>query len=52
MQTKKEIIKTLHRQAIFPAKTLKTEAEIDDYVEKIRAEMKQILKGCDGIKLS
>lgn len=52
MQTKKEVIKIIHRQAIFPAKTLKTEAEIDVYVEKIRAEMKQILKGCDGIKLS
>ena len=25
---------------------------LDDYVEKIRANMKQLLKDCDGIKLS
>ena len=49
---KKEIIKAIHRQAMFPARTLKTEEEIDIYVEKIRANMKQLLKGCDGIKLS
>jgi hypothetical protein len=49
---KKEVIKAIHRQAMFPAKTLKTEEEIDIYVEKIRASMKQLLKGCDGIKLN
>ena len=48
----KEVIKTIHRQAMFPAKTLKTEEEIDDYVERIRANMKLLLKGCDGIKLN
>ena len=48
----KEVIKTIHRQAMFPAKTLKTEEEIDAYVEKIRTNMKQLLKGCDGIKLN
>ena len=47
-----EVIKTIHRQAMFPAKTLKSEEEIDAYVEKIRSNMKQLLKGCDGIKLS
>ena len=49
---KKEVIKAIHRQAMFPAKTLKTEEEIDAYVEKIRTNMKQLLKGCDGIKLN
>ena len=34
------------------AKTLKSEEEIDAYVEKIRTNMKQLLKGCDGIKLN
>ncbi|MDO5138372.1 MAG: BREX system P-loop protein BrxC [Oscillospiraceae bacterium] len=48
---KKEFIKAIHRQAMFPAKTLKSEKEIDAYVEKIRTNMKQLLKGCDGIKL-
>ena len=51
-QPKKEIIKAIHRQAMFPAKTLKSEEEIDAYVEKIRTNMKQLLKGCDGIKLN
>ena len=37
---------------MFPAKTLKSDAEIDAYVEKIRDNMKQLLKGCDGIKLN
>ena len=51
-QPKKEVIKAIHRQAMFPAKTLKSEEEIDVYVEKIRTNMKQLLKGCDGIKLN
>ena len=49
---KQEVIKAIHRQAMFPAKTLKSDAEIDAYVEKIRDNMKQLLKGCDGIKLN
>ncbi len=51
-QPKKEVIKAIHRQAMFPAKTLKSEEEIDAYVEKIRTNMKQLLRGCDGIKLN
>jgi hypothetical protein len=51
-QPKQEVIKAIHRQAIFPAKTLKSEEEIDAYVDKIRTNMKQLLKGCDGIKLN
>ena len=47
-----KVIKAIHRQAMFPARTLTTETEIDDYVEKIRTNMKQLLKDCDGIKLS
>ena len=50
--TATEVIKVIHRQAMFPAKILKTNEEIDTYVEKIRNNMKQLLKGCDGIKLS
>ncbi len=51
-QPKEEVIKAVHRQAVFPARTLTTEAEIDAYVEQIRANMKQLLKGCGGIRLS
>ena len=49
---KKENIRPLQRQYIFPAKTLRTEGEIDSYVEKIRTNMKQLLEGHDGIKIS
>jgi hypothetical protein len=48
----KEVIKAIHRQAMFPARTLRSEEEIDTYIEKIRTNMKQLLKGCDGIKLN
>lgn len=48
----KKVIKTIHRQAMFPAKTLETEADIDAYVEKVHTQMKQLLNGCDGIRLS
>ena len=47
-----QVIKAIHRQAMFPAKTLMSEEEIDVYIEKVRANMKQLLKGCDGIKLN
>ncbi|MBD5149892.1 MAG: BREX system P-loop protein BrxC [Oscillibacter sp.] len=50
--TKREIIKTIPRQAMFPAKTLRTEAEIDDYIEKVRNNMKKLLAGSDGIKVN
>lgn len=49
---KKEIIKAIPRQAMFPAKTLKSEADIDDYVEKVREQMKQMLHGADGIRIN
>ena len=35
----------------FPAKRLESEADIDTYVEKIRDQLKQLLKNCDGIQL-
>ncbi len=50
-ETKNEIIKPIPRQAMFPAKTLRTDAEIDDYIGKVRNNMKRMLGGCDGIKI-
>ena len=47
----KKVVKTVYRQAAFPAETLTSEAEIDKYVEKIRAKLKESLKGCDGVEL-
>ena len=49
---KKKVIRTYNRQVVFQAKTLQTEADIDDYVEKIRSQLKQLLKNCDEIKLN
>ena len=48
----KKLIKNISRMAMFPGKTLSSEEEVDDYVEKIRANMKKLLKDCDGIKLN
>ena len=45
-------IKAYNRQILFQAKTLETEADIDAYVETIRAQLKQLLTTCDGIKLN
>ncbi len=51
-EPKKEIIKSIPRQAMFPARTLRTEDEIDKYIEEVRSNMKKILQGCDGIKVN
>ena len=48
----KKLYKAIHRQAVFPTKTLESEEEIDAYVEKMRDTLKQLLKNCDGIKLN
>ncbi len=48
----KKSVKNVHRQVIFPAKTLESEEDIDAYLEKVKAQMLNLLKGCDGIKLN
>lgn len=50
--TPKKIIKAYNRSIVFPAKQLESEADIDAYLEKVRAQLKQLLTGCDGIKLN
>ena len=47
----KKVIKPIHRQVMFPAKILESESDIDVYVDKVRTQMKQLLNGCDGIRL-
>lgn len=47
----KRIIKDMSRQVVFPAKVLETEQDIDDYVEHMRARLKQLMQNCDGIQL-
>ncbi len=49
---KKEIIKKVARQQMFPARVLKTDDDIDAYVENIRKQMKQYLHGSDGIQIT
>ena len=49
---KKKVVRAYNRQVVFQAKTLQTDADIDDYVEKIRSQLKQLLKNCDEIKLN
>ncbi len=48
----KKVYKNLNRQIVFPTKTLETEADIDAYVEKMREQLKQLMKNCDGLKLN
>lgn len=47
----KKIIKALNRSVVFPAKRLESDADIDAYVEKMREQLKQLMKNCDGIQL-
>lgn len=49
---KKKVVRAYSRQVVFQAKTLQTDADIDDYVEKIRSQLKQLLKNCDEIRLN
>ena len=49
---KKKVVRAYSRQVVFQTKSLQTEADIDDYVEKIRSQLKQLLKNCDEIKLN
>lgn len=49
---KKKVVRAYNRQVVFQAKTLQTDADIDDYVEKIRSQLKQLLKNCDEIRLN
>lgn len=48
----KGTIKNVSLKSVFSAKIFRSEAEIDAYVEEIRAKMKAFLKGNYGIKLS
>ncbi len=49
---KKKVVRAYSRQVVFQAKTLQSDADIDDYVEKIRSQLKQLLTNCDEIKLN
>ena len=48
----KKVIKTVYRQAAFPAKVLESQEDIDAYVERMRSYLTAMMKDCDGIKLN
>ena len=48
----KKVIKTVYRQAVFPAKTLESQEDIDAYIERVRNYLTAMIKDCDGIKLN
>ncbi len=47
----KKVIRPYNRSIIFPAKCLETSADVDAYVDAIRAQLKNLLANCDGIQL-
>ena len=49
---RKKVVRAYSRQVVFQSKTLQTDTDIDDYVEKIRSQLKQLLKNCDEIRLN
>ena len=49
--TPKKVIKTVYRQAAFPAKTLESQEDIDAYIERMRSYLTAMMKDCDGITL-
>ena len=50
-QQPKKVIKSLNRQIVFPQRRLETEADVDDYVETMRRQLKELMRNCDGIEL-
>ena len=49
--TLKKTYKPIFRQSLLKAARLESEDEIDIYVDKLREQLKTLLKGSDGIEL-
>ena len=47
----KKHIKPLYRQAVFPARCLESEDDVNAYVEQIRKQLLAYMQGSDGIEL-
>lgn len=47
----KKTYKPIFRQSLLKAARLESDAEIDAYVDKLRDQLKTLLKGSDGIDL-
>ena len=50
-ETKKKVYKPVMRQILFPAKKLETQADIDEYVAKIKQNLEKLIEGCDGVDI-
>ena len=48
---KKKVVKSIHRMTMFPKRIVKTEADIDAYLEDVKRRMKTMLKDCDELQL-
>ena len=49
--SRKRNVKQIYRQGVFPAKSLQSQADIDQYVNHIREYLMKMLEDCDEIKL-
>lgn len=48
---KKKVYKPVMRQLLFPAKKLESQADIDEYVAKIKENLEKLIEGCDGVEI-
>ena len=48
---KKKVYKPVMRQLLFPAKKLENQADIDEYVAKVKEDLEKLIEGCDGVEI-
>ena len=48
---KKKVYKPVIRQLLFPAKKLENQADIDEYVAKVKEDLEKLIEGCDGVEI-
>lgn len=48
---KKKVYKPVMRQLLFPAEKLESQADIDEYVAKVKEDLEKLIEGCDGVEI-
>ena len=48
---KKKVYRPVMRQLLFPAKKLESQADIDEYVAKVKENLEKLIEGCDGVEI-
>lgn len=48
---KKKVYKPVMRQLLFPAKKLESQADIDEYIAKVKENLEKLIEGCDGVEI-